>query len=363
MSENNQTQENEGVQSLKFHNIAAGGIKRTIEQSIRDLSDVKNTDILKDLDVTATNNKGQSVHLFFGDLALDGSRPSYIWSENRVSDIRSRVSIFTGLALMTEKEELESKFVVMTGLPLLHLATLKDEYENDLPGTMEITFNSGPWKGITKKITILKSKATAQGYGVYLNEVLNFDGTASKPELAKGHVGVIDAGFRTTNLLYIRDGEPKDLGSEQTEDGMNIVHNRIKQFVEDKGGIMPIEEVERVYQTNKYEVANGDIIDFEFEKEVAKGDLSNRITQNASRLWTIENMKAIIVGGGGGAENFDNLPFKQKILSDNSQFANSLGYLKAITRQMRRTNEYQDEKVHAAGIDSGYGYMKISVQK
>lgn len=351
--------EEKTVKTLKFHNVAAGGIKRTIEKSIRDMNDTRKKDLLKELDITAVNEKGQKMHFFFGDLAIDGVRPSYIWSNDRVNDIRSRVAMYTALALMTEKDE--ASFMVMTGLPLLHLAQLKSEYEENLPGTMEIKFNAGPWEGKVKKITIVKSKATAQGYGVYLNEVLNLDGAVAKAELLKGHVGIIDTGFRTTNLLYIRNGEPKDLGSEQTEDGMNIVHQRIQQFINDEGGVIPIEEVERIYNDNKYEVANGDIIDFEFEKTIALGDLSNRITQNANRLWTIENMKSIIVGGGGGAAIYENLNYKQKMLGTNTQFANSLGYLKAIIRQLQKSPEFQGKDIIPAGIDSGYGYMKIAV--
>lgn len=349
------------VKTMKFHNVAAGGIKRTIERSIRDLSNVKKTDLLKELDIVATNEKGQKVHLFFGDLAQDGVRPSYIWSNDRVNDIRSRVAIYTSLALMLPEGQDEGNFIVMTGLPLLHLGQLKNEYEKNLPGTMEITFNAGPWEGKTKKVTIVKSKATAQGYGIYLNQVLNLDGTMARPELAKGHVGIIDTGFRTTNLLYIRDGEPKDLGSEQTEDGMNVVHQRIQQYVNDSGGVMSIEEVERVYQTESYEIANGEIVDFSLEKELALGDLCNSITQNANRIWTIENMKSIIVGGGGGAALYDNFIYSQKEIDENSQFANSLGYLKAMIRQLRKQDKFKEQEIIPAGIDSGYGYMKVSV--
>ncbi len=349
------------VRTMKFHNVAAGGIKRTIERSIRDLGEAKKSDLLKELDVTAINEKGQKVHMFFGDLAIDGVRPSYIWANDRVSDIRSRIAMYTALALMTREDQDEANFVVMTGLPLLHLGQLKHEYEQNLPGTMDITFNAGPWEGRTKRINILKSKATAQGYGIFLNQLFNIDGTVARPELAKGHVGIIDTGFRTTNLLYIRDCEPKDLGSEQTEDGMNVVHQRIQQFIQDNNGIISIEEVERVYNTDKYEIANGEIIDFEFEKSLALGDLSNRIMQNANRLWTIENMKSIIVAGGGGAALYDYYNYKQKEIDTNSQLSNSLGYLKAITRTLKKSDEFKGKDVIPAGIDSGYGYMKISV--
>jgi len=34
----------------------------------------------------------------------------------------------------------------------------------------------------------------------------------------------------------------------------------------DSGGVMPIEEVERVYHTNQYGIADGKIIEFDFEK-------------------------------------------------------------------------------------------------
>jgi hypothetical protein len=347
------------VKTLKFHNIAGGGIKRTIEKSIREMNGVKRTDLLKELDITAVNEQGQKIHLFLGDLAIDGFRPSYIWSDNRVNDMRSRVAMYTALALMTDRDE--ASFVVMTGLPLLHLAALKDEYEKNLPGTMEITFNAGPWEGKTKKITILKSKATAQGFGIYLNNLLHLDGSLGRPELAKGSVGIIDTGFRTTNLLYIRDGEPKDLYSEQTEDGMNVVHQRIQQFINDNGGVIPIEEIEKIYDTNKYEIANGTVIDFEMEKIIALGDLSNRISQNANRLWTIENMRSIIVAGGGGSAIYENLNYKQKLLSENSQFGNSLGYLKAVIRQLNKSDEFKGKDVIPVGLDSGFGYMKVAV--
>jgi hypothetical protein len=347
------------IKTLKFHNVVAGGIKRSIEKSVKNKNDIKQKDILEELDITSINENGQKVHSFFGELAIDGFRPSYIWSDDRVNDIKSRISIYTALALSTNKDE--ASFIVMTGLPLLHLESLKEEYERTLPGTMEITFNSGIWEGKTKKITIVEAKVTAQGYGVYLNQILDIQGKVVRKDLTKGQIGILDTGFRTTNFLYIRDAEPKDLGSTQTEDGINVVHERIQQFINQNGGFVPIEEIERVYKDNKYEISNGTIIDFELEKTIALNDLSNSIQQNANRLWTIENMKSIIIAGGGGSAIYDKIKYKQKEIGENSQFDNSIGYLKGIIRQLNKNQEYLKQGIIPAGIDSGYGYMKAAI--
>lgn len=347
------------IKTTLFHNIIARGIKRNIEQSIKDNADIQKKNLLQEIDVTIKTEKGQTGHFFLGDLALDGIKPSYIWSSDRVNDFHSRVAIYTALALQLPDNVDQGSFVVMTGLPLLDLEKLKQTYEENLPGKMEIMFNSGPWKGKTKVVEILKAKATAQGYGIYLNQTLNNDGKLCRPELLKGTVGILDTGFKTTNFLHIRNGEPKDIGSLQSDDGMSNVHERIQDFINNNEGYISIEEVDKIYFSNEFECAEGKIINFEFEKSIACSDLSTSISQTAKRLWNIQNTRSIIVGGGGGKGLYDYYDFKQKELDNDSQFANALGYLKGALRQLRKSS--YGEHVIPVGIDSGFGYMKVAI--
>lgn len=322
---------------IKFQNIAARGISRVIEKSIREINP-RRADQLKEIDVLIEMEGHPTQHYFFGELAFDGSEPSYIWEKDRVNAERARAAIFTAIALVTNEEE--SYYYVMTGLPLTHLPKLKNEYENNLPGTAIVTFQGGPLAGQKRKITILKARPTAQGYGIFLNEILDENGAPTNKSLLKGQVGIIDVGMGTVNINLIRDGQPKDIGSDTLELGMNHVHQAIRQFIIEQGGYITIEEVEKVYSTGIYETFNETKINFEPVKQTALRDLANIITQAVSRSWNIPALKKIIVGGGGGQAIYDLLPFQQKMLANDSQFANALGYYKGATRMLRR---HQDE--------------------
>lgn len=316
-----------------FQNVAARGIERTIERSIRDINPSRSNQ-LKELDVLVEAEGRKSQHYFFGDLAFDGLEPSYIWDKDKVNAERSRAAMLTAMALASKEQEI--CYYVMTGLPLTHLPKLKDEYETSLLGTSNITFLGGPLSGQKKTIHIEKVRPTAQGYGIFLNEILDMNGNPQNKTLIKGQVGVIDVGMHTVNLTFIRNGEPKDLGSDTMEIGMNHAHQAIRQHIIENDGYVTIEEVESIYPSGVFESLNDKTINFEQVKQASLEDLANSVTQTVTRLWNLSAMKKIIIGGGGGEAVFDLLPFPQKKLAANSQFSNAFGFYKGAVRMLKK---------------------------
>lgn len=330
---------------IKYHNVSARGIDRFIELTTRETDPTK-MDLLKEIDVTF-EEAGKQLHFFFGELAADGRNPAYIWDNDRVNTDRARASIFTALALSTEEDE--ANYAVVTGLPITHFQKYKTMYEKDLPGNVTIHFNSGPLSGISKKITIEKVSAKAQGYGIYLNEIFDISGIPHKDvsNLLFGQLGIIDIGMKTINFTQIRDRIPKDIGCSTVEVGMENVHKAIRNFILKKNGYLEIVDVEGIYTKNKFLTSSNEVIDFTEIKENALIDLANTALQNATQLWNIAAFKKILVAGGGGKAiyNYLNIPEDKKILVEDFQFANALGFFKAAKRMLGKAENTNEQQV------------------
>lgn len=316
--------------SVIFPNVISDSNDRVLARGIG-LGD----DPLANLDVAVDINP--QTGFFIGELALkEGDRPAYIWELDRVNSIHARAVLLTTLALFTRTDG--EQFYVSTGLPVQDYVTeLRGIYENSLLGEHRVTFVSGPMAGITKNFSIVHTKVSAQGLGVFFNEIITSMGTVSPTPYIRGRVGIIDLGFRTTNIIMVEEMHARRNLSQGLEVGMSDAYEYVRDNLLQHGIILDLEEMEKEFWKDLIKF-RGTTIEVKPLREKALKRLAERIGGEIKRNWRrATDIQAVLVAGGGAPALFDLLDVPGKKLVRDSQMANARGFFKtALMKNIQR---------------------------
>ena len=313
----------------KFPAVISWGNDRNLARVVETF---KTTEI--PLDVEVINHKtGVKGHFFIGDLAVkEGEQPTYMWSTNKAADEMALACLATSLAMVAKNDKQD--FYVITGLPVAHFGTkLKEEYENALRGCeFSVRFLSGHMENQSKELRILSSKVLPQGYGAYLDQLLNEEGNVARTDYL-APTGVLDIGFKTTDIVFVDDMQPVDRHSFPLELGMSWAYEQLQKQLNNSYDIQKsLEEIEEVFLSKEIRIGK-EYKDVTPWLETASRALTGRLKNEIARKWTnITDLENIVVAGGGGMVLFDYLDYPQKRLSVDAQFANARGFWKAGRR-------------------------------
>jgi len=280
--------------------------------------------------ITVDNKK-----YFVGDLAVRQSPiVSRSMGRNRVEDINAKVLLLAGLALCVENGE--QKFNVVTGLPVDYYQQYKDDWALLMQGTHAIKFSTGNQEK-PMLITIDKIQLIPQPFGTLYDRRLDTEGNLVENELANLKVGIVDIGYKTSDLALAADLEFVGKQSSSSEIAMNTAYNMITQRIQDKFKLEKESyEMDKVIESGVVRVAGvpHDISDF---KREAFNALAEKIATEVNSIWDKRELDVIMLTGGGGkaiAEYF--LPkFPQAVLVNDAQLANVRGYLKLANALFR----------------------------
>jgi plasmid segregation protein ParM len=273
--------------------------------------------------ITVDNKK-----YFVGDLAIRQSQMvTRSLGRNRVEDISAKVLLLAGLALFAENGE--QKFNVVTGLPVDYYQLYKDDWALLMQGTHAIKFGSGSEER-PKIITIDKIQMIPQPFGTLYDRKLDSEGTLLENELAGLKVGIVDIGYKTSDLALADDLEFVSRQSISSEIAMSTAYNLIAQKIQEKFKLeKETYEMDKIIETGVVRVAGVPHDISEFKKE-AFTLLADKIATEVNSIWDKREIDVILLTGGGGkaiSEYF--LPkFPQAVLVNGPQFANVRGYLK-----------------------------------
>jgi plasmid segregation protein ParM len=265
---------------------------------------------------------------FVGDLAIRQSQiVTRSLGRNRVEDISAKVLLLAGLALFAENGE--QKFNVVTGLPVDYYQLYKDDWALLMQGTHAVKFGSGSEER-PKIITIDRIQMIPQPFGTLYDRKLDSEGTLLENELAGLKVGIVDIGYKTSDLALADDLEFVSRQSISSEIAMSTAYNLIAQKIQDKFKLEKEPyELDKIIETGVVRVAGVPHDISEFKKE-AFTLLADKIATEVNSIWDKREIDVILLTGGGGkaiSEYF--LPkFPQAVLVNGPQFANVRGYLK-----------------------------------
>lgn len=273
--------------------------------------------------VTVDNKK-----YFIGDLAIRQSPiVSRSLGKNRVEDINAKVLLLAGLALFVENTE--QRFNVVTGLPVDYYQLYKDDWALLMQGTHAVKFGTG---GDEKPmlISIEKLQLIPQPFGTLYDHRLNAEGGLAETENENLKIGIVDVGYKTTDLALADGLEFVGKQSTSIEIAMSTAYNIIAQRIQEKYKVEKENyELDKIIESGILRVAGVpyDISDY---KKEAFSQVADKIATEVNSIWDKRELDVIMLTGGGGhsiAEYF--LPkFPQSVLVKGPQMANVRGYLK-----------------------------------
>jgi len=226
------------------------------------------------------------------------------------------------------------------GIPLeLYVGDRAAEWEGAFSGvSARVRVGSGP----AREVSFSRVLVFPQAMGALFAEAFRRDGRG--PELLRKDVGVVDVGYRTTDLLLMRSlpgvalSRPDPGRSTTIDRGVSWVYeqvwlavqSRLKRPVDfllveqgflHRGGLLRLGEA---------------VFDLEGEAEQYRERLAREIGDEVRRYWSayLDRLDAILVAGGGGQYLYghlsDALPGCH--LAKDAAFSNAAGYLAMLMR-------------------------------
>lgn len=287
-------------------------------------------------DASATSNLHITLNdkaYFLGSYAeLQSNIPEFTLDQEKLIEDFIKILAITAAGLCTTSS---GPINVVTGLPVGYLKRDTRRLKEMIRGTHDITFHHHGGPDESRKININKVHVIPQPIGSIFNLIFDENGKLSDRTLAGSKLGVVDIGFKTTDvsifdhLQYIERGSSTmDTGISKCfsvianklrqESNINIELYRIFKFVE--SGMIKIKGKE-------YNIAN-------LKKRVYTTSAS-AIAEDLNRLWENDwDIDSIVLSGGGSVPLAEYLapriegnviPIQKNI---DARFNNVMGYCK-----------------------------------
>jgi plasmid segregation protein ParM len=230
-----------------------------------------------------------------------------------------------------------NKFRVITGLPVerMHLA---EDLANRVKGEKMITIYS-EGKPQEVKIDIDAVEVVPQPLGTYWSVFLNSLGQITDP--LEGLTGIIDVGFRTTDLAAVEDSEYIPEKSKTVPLGLVTAYSDIASYLATTYGLEKESyDLDSIVIRGKINVA-GETIDITDVVNKAFEKLAINILVTINSNWkTTDFDKLLLSGGGGQSVSAYVLPkLSQAQLTNEPITANCRGYLSWANRYWGSLNE------------------------
>lgn len=237
---------------------------------------------------------------FVGELAESQStqRSFTLDPKEFVADF-TKVLALAPLAIMVKRLE---PVRLVAGLPISHYRVYKDEVAAQLTGQHAVKAFDRNGAKLDTVVKIDEVKVVPQPFGSVFNAMLTDTGELSDSGYGKQKIGVIDVGFRTTDLTISDRTKYSERGSHTTDAGIAKAYATIAAALHEASGVQV--ELYRLYDA----VAKGSIkiygktYDLASARDKAFEQLANAIAADANQLWAADwDMDAIMITGGGGS--------------------------------------------------------------
>jgi plasmid segregation protein ParM len=238
---------------------------------------------------------------FVGDLAEQQSNVRLF-----TLDQEKFVSDFTKLFALTALGHLADDYAminVVSGLPVGFYKDYHQRLAQILTDSHEITFQGPDESAQLKRIKIGEIRIIPQPLGSVLNLLMDEKGKITNMDLAKQKVGVVDIGFRTTDLCIFDRLQYVERGSTTTDTGMAKGFSIIARKLKEECGVNV--ELYRMY--NAMEAGSikirGKDINISKLRDKVYANTARTIAADMDRLWSDDwDMDAIVITGGGSRE-------------------------------------------------------------
>lgn len=264
---------------------------------------------------------------FVGSLAIRQSRLAFrCLSATRVEGNDLKVLFLTGLSLMCQQPL--NSFAVVTGLPpgRMHLA---DALTRQVQGEHRVIRHRTQG---SEELTVHVERLTVvpQPMGAYWAQALDSRGQVREDsELLTGRVGIIDVGFRTSDLVVVADGEYVPEQSRTIPIGLATAYDGIAARLLAEHGL------ERETYALDDAVVRGVVgvagrqVDITAWRDQAFAHLATKVQVELQSTWQVPTLDRVLLTGGGGQALAPYLMphLSQAVVANDPVTANSRGYL------------------------------------
>lgn len=271
-----------------------------------------------------------------GDYAVDCEGAVRAWHlDGQASHKNTRVLLYAACAVLGCGPGAD----LGIGLPLeLYMDGRAAEWRREFAGkTARVRVGSGP----VREVSFSRVLVLPQAAGAFFSAALSGDGLGK--ELLTQNVGIVDVGYRTTDLLLMRRhpgmvvSRPDPRLSTTVDRGVSWVYQQVWMAVQSKLGRIVDElavEAGFLYGGGVFR-AGGEVFDLEGEAEEYRGQLAREIGDQVRRHWggRLDQLDALLVAGGGGEYLYDHLQALLpgcRLLPD-AAYSNAQGYLAALS--------------------------------
>jgi plasmid segregation protein ParM len=234
-----------------------------------------------------------------------------------------RVLFLTALALLAESPSEE--YAVVTGLPVDDFDD-RTVIEDALSGRFQIAVADRTLDLFIRYLTVVP-----QPYGALMDLIFKDTLGSVDERYANARVGIVDIGFKTTDLVLMRQGEFVQKGSGSLKTAMSAVYQAaIQKFSSRYPGNWDTLGIETALREGAFNVLGKR---FEFDAALIHAELAGLAGEIGAWVhgrWSSEPIDYLIGSGGGSLllKPFLLKAFPQMTFISDPQFANVRGYYK-----------------------------------
>ncbi len=239
-----------------------------------------------------------------------------------------QILFFTALSLYCSNPI--NTFNIVTGLPVNHMSYVDTLTDLIGKGAKITRYLDNEVKVLD--IQVNQIEIVPQPLGTYYSEFLNKWGKELKP--LEGMVGVVDVGYRTTDLITVQNGEYISEKSKTFNVGMTTVMNEIINGLRDAFGLELESYRLNEIVANKKITASGELQDVSQIVDEALQKLASSVLSNIYSFMPVVAYDSILLSGGGcqSIASYILPKIKQGALVSDPVSSNCIGYLNWANR-------------------------------
>jgi hypothetical protein len=286
--------------------------------------------------ITFRKGGGEEYTFFLADLMDAGTnKRSTAGDQKRYYSPQAQAFLFTMAAAMIPQHSFELRLVTALPIKLFHNPDNRQRVKGCLEGQYQFIHN-----GVAHECVVKVGAVIMEGQGILIH-----DGNA---ELRQG---VVDLGFRTTNLLAANGQRLLPPLCDGAEFGIGQIADDLAQMVSEHDAVLDVDQAQKVLYAWAHNeplpvIYNGD------GEPIAEQQVRNTIVESKDRLWSSissfisacwnqdggkagSQFQKILLGGGGPyyyKEEFQQLLGKKAVQVEYSEYSNVEGYAELASR-------------------------------
>lgn len=276
--------------------------------------------------------KANGATYYVGSKALETDNARLCTEADKTNSDNDKMAFLAALGLHVNANRCED-YIVVTGLPVEDLKNpgLKEQIIKNLKGTHDFYFGK---KEAHVRARVHDVLVIPQSAGAYFDYILDNNGSPVRERLSsiKGHVIVIDVGYKTTDIITMVNGSFVSKMSCTIEKGMRDIHKELARLIFMKfGRKFNLSELDDVCRKRSFH-DKGRVEDISNLILTAEKPIAEVIINETNALLG-DTRKADKVLGCGGTMNILSPYFEPfykgyfEVLPD-AEFGNASGYYK-----------------------------------